>query len=68
MQPKLVQMAETYATDTGRLKEKVQTLERLLAEHEKHSMQLRDRLIKAGVKCLQHIAHLVSTIAPFGNI
>ncbi|GMH43236.1 hypothetical protein BSKO_11158 [Bryopsis sp. KO-2023] len=46
MEPKFVQMAENYTSEVNRLKDKISTQERLLEEHERHSMQLRDRLMK----------------------
>lgn len=56
MEPKILNMTENYNAEIARLKEKIHMHEQLREEHEKHSMQLRDRLLKAShhSECVIH--------------
>lgn len=46
MEPKFVEMTDHYKSEMRRLREKAESLEKLLAQNEDHSMQLRQRMLQ----------------------
>ncbi|CAD7700228.1 unnamed protein product [Ostreobium quekettii] len=50
LEPQVTQMAEDYKSQARRLQERLAAQEAMVADYEKHTVQLRDRLLKVALR------------------
>ena len=48
LEPQVMQIAEDYRSESRHLRERLAAKEEMVAEYERHAMQLRDRLLKVS--------------------